>query len=270
MGLQSAKLNIMKNIPFKMANFDPGTVWVVGAGPGDPGLLSLLALHGIQNADVIVYDALVGDGILEFAGLNTKLEYAGKRGGKPSLKQQDITDRLVILAREGKRVLRLKGGDPFVFGRGAEECLRLAKEKISFRIVPGITAGIGGLAYAGIPTTTRGTNSAVTFLTGHNASGELPDDINWQALADSSPALVFFMGMAHIGRISDKLRAAGRPGTEPVAVICRATMPSQQVLISTLQHCAADVAASDLVPPSLIIVGEIVKFREQLDWWTDE
>jgi uroporphyrin-III C-methyltransferase len=260
----------MKNITFKMPNFDAGTVWLVGAGPGDPGLLSLLAVHAIQNADVIVYDALVGEPILKFARENAELEYAGKRGGKPSPKQQDITDRLVVLAHENKRVLRLKGGDPFVFGRGAEECLRLAKEKIRFRIVPGITAGVGGLAYAGIPMTTRGTNSAVTFITGHNASGKVPDDINWEALANGSPALIFFMGMAHIARISDKLMEAGRPSTEPVAIICKATMPNQQVLISTLQNCAADVAASDLVPPSLIVVGDIVNFREQLDWLTSE
>jgi len=258
----------MENIPIKMPNFEPGTVWVVGAGPGDPGLLSLLALHGIQNADVIVYDALVGEEILRFARENAEVEYAGKRGGKPSHKQKDITDRLVVLARDKKRVLRLKGGDPFVFGRGAEECLRLAKENISFRIVPGITAGIGGLAYAGIPMTTRGTNSAVTFITGHNASGKVPDDINWKALADGSPALIFFMGMAHIGRIADQLKGAGRRSTEPVAIICKATMPKQQVLISTLQNCAADVAASDLIPPALIVVGDIVNFREQLDWLT--
>jgi uroporphyrin-III C-methyltransferase len=260
----------MKNISIKMPDFEPGSVWVAGAGPGDPGLLSLLALHGIRNADVIVYDALVGDDILEFAAGNAELEYAGKRGGKPSPKQNDITDRLVALARAGKRVLRLKGGDPFVFGRGAEECLRLAKENIIFRIVPGITAGIGGLAYAGIPTTTRGTNSAVTFITGHNANGEVPDDINWQALADGSPALIFFMGMAHIGQISEQLIKAGRLATEPVAIICKATMPNQQVLISNLQNCAGDVLASDLIPPALIVVGEIVNFHEQLDWITSE
>ncbi len=251
-----------------MPNFEPGTVWVVGAGPGDPGLLSLLALHGIQNADVIVYDALVGEDIIRFARENAVLEYAGKRGGKPSPNQKDITDRLVVLARDKKRVLRLKGGDPFVFGRGAEECLRLAKENISFRIVPGITAGIGGLAYAGIPMTTRGTNSAVTFITGHNASGEVPDDINWKALADGAPALIFFMGMAHIGRIADQLKEAGRSATEPVAIICKATMPKPQVLTSTEQYCAAEVATSELIPPALIVVGDIVNFREQLDWLT--
>ena len=251
-----------------MPGVKPGTVWVVGAGPGDPGLLSLLALHGIQNADVIVYDALVGEEILKFSKENAELEYAGKRGGKPSPKQKDITDRLVVLARDNKRVLRLKGGDPFVFGRGAEECLRLARENIGFRIVPGVTAGIGGLAYAGIPMTTRGTNSAVTFITGHNASGEVPEDINWQALADGSPALIFFMGMAHIERIADQLMQAGRSAAEPVAIICKATTHQQQVLISTLQKCSADVGSSDLIPPALIVVGDIVNFREELDWLT--
>ena len=253
-----------------MPDFEPGSVWVVGAGPGDPGLLSLLALHGIQNADVIVYDALVSDDILKFSSENSELEYAGKRGGKPSPKQKDITDRLVALAHAGKRVLRLKGGDPFVFGRGAEECLRLAKEKISFRIVPGITAGVGGLAYAGIPMTTRGTNSAVTFITGHNANGEIPDDIDWKSLADASPAMIFFMGMAHIGRISRKLMEAGRSPTEPVAIICKATMPNQQVLVSTLEKCRNDVLASELIPPALIVVGSIVNFREYLDWFNCE
>ena len=209
---------------------------------------------------------MVGEGILDFAGENTELEYAGKRGGKPSAKQQDITDRLVDLAHENKRVLRLKGGDPFVFGRGAEECLRLAAEEIPFRIVPGITAGVGGLAYAGIPMTTRGTNTAVTFITGHTAGGIVPDDINWKALADGSPALIFYMGMAHIGNIADQLREAGRPANEPVAVISKATMPDQQVLISTLEDCANDVADSGLVPPALIVVGDIVNFREQLNW----
>jgi uroporphyrin-III C-methyltransferase len=256
----------MENIAFKFPEFERGTVWVVGAGPGDPGLLSLLALHGIQNADVIVYDALVGEGILSFARQDTEIEFAGKRGGRPSINQQDISDRLVVLARENKKVLRLKGGDPFVFGRGAEECLRLAQEKIPFRIVPGITAAVGGLAYAGIPMTTRGTNSAVTFITGHNANGTVPEDIDWKALANGSPALIFFMGMSHIGRIAKELRGAGRPASEPVAIICNATTSYQKVLVSTLERCQQDVAASGLVPPALIVVGEIVNFREQLDW----
>ncbi|MFP6712381.1 MAG: uroporphyrinogen-III C-methyltransferase [Rhodospirillales bacterium] len=259
----------MENLSIDLPVFEPGSVWIVGAGPGDPGLLSILALHGIQQADVIVYDALVGDEIIKLAGENAEMEYAGKRGGKPSAKQQDISDRLVALAQENKRVLRLKGGDPFVFGRGAEECLRLAEESVPFRIVPGITAGVGGLAYAGIPMTTRGTNTAVTFITGHTAGGTVPDDINWRALADGSPALIFFMGTKHIGRIADQLREAGRAASEPVAIIAKATTPDQQVLVSTLEKCAADLAASTLEPPALIVVGDIVNFREQLKWLPD-
>lgn len=265
--LQSAKFKIMDKLPIKLPEFEYGSVWIVGAGPGDPGLLSLLALHGIKNADVIVYDALVGSEILEFSGKNSVLEYSGKRGGKPSAKQQDITDRLVALARENKRVLRLKGGDPFVFGRGAEECVRLTDESIPFRIVPGITAGIGGLAYAGIPMTTRGTNTAITFITGHNASGKVPDDIDWDALANDSTALVFFMGMAHIDRIAENLMRAGRSGNDPVAIICAATTPDQKVLISNLANCANDVKLSTLVPPALIVIGDIINFRKKLDWF---
>ena len=260
----------MENLSIDLPEFEPGTVWVVGAGPGDPGLLSILAWHGIQQADVIVYDALVGDGIIELAGENAEMEYAGKRGGKSSAKQHDITERLVGLAQENNRVLRLKGGDPFVFGRGAEECFGLVEAEIPFRIVPGITAGVGGLAYAGIPMTTRGTNTAVTFITGHTAGGTVPDDINWRALSDGSPALIFFMGTAHLSRIAEQLQEAGRPADEPVAVVAKATTPDQKVLVSTLANCTADLAASDLEPPALIVVGDIVNFREQLKWLPDE
>ncbi|MEE2746148.1 MAG: uroporphyrinogen-III C-methyltransferase [Pseudomonadota bacterium] len=260
----------MDNKQISLPNFESGSVWIVGAGPGDPGLLSLLALHGIQNADVIVYDALVGEDILEFASGNAELEYSGKRGGRPSVKQKDISDRLVVLAREGKKVLRLKGGDPFVFGRGAEECIRLTEEKIPYRIVPGITSGIGGLAYAGIPMTTRGTNAAVTFITGHNASGNVPDDIDWEALSNGSPALIFFMGMTHMKKIADRLIEAGRPPNEPVAVISKATMPEQQVLVSTLESCVIDIGKSDLAPPAIIVVGNIVNLREKLNWFFNE
>ena len=256
----------MENLSIDFPEFKPGTVWIVGAGPGDPGLLSLLAVHGIQNADVIVYDALVGKDVLAMAGDSAELEYAGKRGGKPPAKQTDISDRLVELAKENKRVLRLKGGDPFVFGRGAEECLRLAEDDVPFRIVPGITSGVGGLAYAGIPATTRGANTAITFITGHTAGGDVPDDINWEALAQGSPALVFFMGTKHMGRIARKLMEAGRSGEEPVAIVCKATLPEQQVLVTSLANCEADYQASDLEPPALIVVGPVVNLREQLNW----
>src|SRR6266853_1542650 len=154
-----------------LPDFTPGSVWLVGAGPGDPGLLSALALHALDRADVVVYDALVDPRILALAPAGAQLDYAGKRGGRPSPSQPDISARLIRLAREGRRVLRLKGGDPCVFGRGGEEALALAEAAIPFRIVPGITAGIGGLAYAGIPVTHRDINSAVTFVTGHSSCG---------------------------------------------------------------------------------------------------
>ena len=157
--------------------FEAGWVWLVGAGPGAPGLMSLLCYHAMQNCDVVVYDALVNPDILRWVRQGVILEYAGKRGGKPSPVQQDISLRLIELARAGKRVLRLKGGDPFMFGRGGEESQALAKAKIPFRIVPGITAGVGGLAYAGIPSTHRDTNHSVIFLTGHDATGKMPANV---------------------------------------------------------------------------------------------
>jgi len=147
--------------------FEPGWVWLTGAGPGDPGLLTLHAVNGLRQADVVVYDALVDERVLAMAKPTATLEYAGKRGGKPSPRQADISHRLIHLAREGKRVLRLKGGDPFVFGRGGEEALALVAGGVPFRVIPGISSGIGGLAYAGLPVTHRDVNSAVTFLTGH-------------------------------------------------------------------------------------------------------
>src|SRR5690349_20018334 len=163
--------------------FAPGHVWLAGAGPGDPGLLTLDALAGLSQADVIVHDALVDARILALAGAAARLEFAGKLGGKPSATQADISERLIALARAGERVLRLKGGDPFVFGRGGEEAAALAAAGIPFRIIPGISAGIGGLAYAGIPVTHRDINSAVTFITGHDTSGLVPDSVDWPSLA---------------------------------------------------------------------------------------
>lgn len=256
---------MFKRLPH-MPVFEPGWVWLAGAGPGDPGLLTLLTLHALQSADVVVYDALVGDGILELAGDNADLIYAGKRGGKPSPKQRDISLRLIEFARSGKRVLRLKGGDPFVFGRGGEEALALVDAGIDFRIVPGVSAGVGGLAYAGIPLTHRDTNSAVTFVTGHNASGVVPDTVDWKALAKGSDTLVVYMPLKHIERISEMLIDAGRAPDEPAALVSKATTQDQQVVVSTLSRISEDAAATVLKPPAMFILGQVVRLQDGLDW----
>jgi uroporphyrin-III C-methyltransferase len=247
-----------------LPDFQPGQVWLVGAGPGEPGLLSVLALHALANADVVVYDALVDPRILRLARPDAALDYAGKRGGRPSPSQPDISARLVRLAETGNRVLRLKGGDPCVFGRGAEEALALVAAGIPFRIVPGITAGIGGLAYAGIPVTHRKTNSAVTFITGHNSDGTVPDGLDWGAIARGAPVLVLYMALKHLPNIVDRLIAGGRRPDEPVAIVSRATTPAQQVLTSTLGDAVAAAVGSKT--PAIIVVGEVVRLRAGLDW----
>jgi len=249
-----------------LPTLEPGNVWLAGAGPGDPGLLSVLTLHGLRQADVIVYDALVDNRILELAQPGVLLEFAGKRGGKPSPRQRDISLRLIALAREGRRVLRLKGGDPFVFGRGGEEALALVAAGVPFRIVPGISAGIGGLAYAGIPVTHREVNSAVAFITGHDSSGLVPDSVDWESLARGAPVLVIYMALKHVEPIARRLLAAGRQPSEPVAVVSKATTSAQRVLETTLGQIAADVALSGIEPPAMVVVGQVVSLRAGLDW----
>jgi uroporphyrin-III C-methyltransferase len=256
----------MERLTFDMPELEPGWVWLTGAGPGDPGLLTLHALNGLRQADVIVYDALVDDRTLTLAGPDCEIIYAGKRGGKPSPKQLDISDRLVKLAREGKRVLRLKGGDPFIFGRGGEEALALVAAGVPFRVVPGISAGVGGLAHAGIPLTHRETNSAVTFVTGHGASGDIPDSIDWPSLAAGSPVLVVYMAIKHLGTIRTRLMDGGRRADEPVAVVSRASQPDERVLETTLGACVEDVAAQAIEPPAMVVIGEVVRLRAGLDW----
>lgn len=246
--------------------FTPGLVWLVGAGPGDPGLLTLHALNALRQADVIVYDALVDERILDWRCAGAVIEYAGKRGGKPSPLQRSISLRLIDLARAGKRVLRLKGGDPFVFGRGGEEAQTLVQAGIPIRVTPGVTAGIGGLAYAGIPATHRDVNQAVTFVTGHDASGLAPAALDWAALAKGSPVLVLYMAIKHLSQITGTLIAEGRDPAEPVAVISNATLPGQRVLETTLAQAAQDVAAAGMTPPAIVCVGRVALLRQTLDW----
>ncbi|MBL0929978.1 MAG: uroporphyrinogen-III C-methyltransferase [Alphaproteobacteria bacterium] len=256
----------MESLPFDMPEFAPGSVWLVGAGPGDPGLISLLGYHALRHADAVVYDALVDSRLLQAVRAGAIVEYAGKRGGKPSPKQRDISLRLVELARAGHRVLRLKGGDPFVFGRGGEEALTLVGADIPFRVVPGISAGVGGLAYAGIPVTHRDVNQAVTFVTGHGVTGDVPDGLDCQGLAKGSPVLVFYMALKHLGTIAANLIASGRNPAEAAAIVVRASLPDQRVLETTLGAAARDASAQDLRPPGLFVVGDVVRLRAGLDW----
>ena len=246
-----------------LPRFEPGTVWLVGAGPGDPGLLTLAALSALRQADVVVYDALVGDTVLALAAPGAAREFAGKRGGMRSPKQDDISGRLIDLARAGRRVLRLKGGDPFVFGRGGEEALALAGAGIRFRVVPGITAGIGGLAYAAIPATTRDTNRAVILATGHAAKGAV-DDNDWAALARTGLPIVLYMGMTFLGDIAAALMAGGLAAETPVAIVTDATTARQRVHLTRLGEAKAEAGAAGLKAPAIVAIGAIVDLHRTL------
>ena len=239
--------------------FEPGQVWLVGAGPGDPALLTLAALDALQRADVIVYDALVDARILSWGRPAATLEYAGKRGGKPSPKQRDISHRLIELARQGNRVLRLKGGDPFVFGRGGEEAETLLAAGVGVRVVPGISAGIGGLAAAGLPVTHRDVNQAVTFLTGHDQTGDAPGAVDWGALARSSPVIVCYMAMKTLPKIVAALIAGGRDPSEPVNIIQNATLPTQRVLATSLARAVTDAEAHGIGAPAIVCIGPVAR-----------
>jgi uroporphyrin-III C-methyltransferase len=242
---------------------EPGFVWLVGGGPGDPGLITALGLKALAGAEVILHDALIDERLLALARPGTERIYAGKRAGVKSCKQDEISDTLVRLAKEGKRVLRLKGGDPFVFGRGGEEAQALARAGIPFRIVPGITAGIGGLAYAGIPVTHRDTNHAVTFITGHGSDGRLPH-LDWGRVAKSAPTLVFYMGRKFAREIAQVLIAGGRKPDEPAAIVANAARPDQQVIVTTLAGLGEAAERSPAL--SIIVIGENVKLAKELSW----
>lgn len=246
--------------------FEAGSVWLVGAGPGDPGLLTLQALAALSEADAVVHDALVDARVLGWVRPGAVVEDMGKRAGRPSPRQPEITARLVAHARAGRRVVRLKGGDPFVFGRGAEEAEALTAAGVPVRVVPGVTAGIGGLAAAGIPATHRDVNQAVTFVTGHDRTGRLPPGLDWAALAKGSPVLVLYMAVRTLPAIAQALMAAGRQGSEPVAVVMNATRPDQRVLESTLARVGAEMARAGIGAPAVVCVGEVVSHRRLIGW----
>ncbi len=245
--------------------FEAGTVWLVGAGPGDPGLLTLHAVHALEQADVVLHDALVSADILALAD-RARLESVGKRAGGRRTPQLRINARLIQLARQGLRVVRLKGGDPLIFGRGGEEAVALAAAGIAFRIVPGISAGIGGTALAGIPLTHRALARSVAFATGHDSSGTLTD-IDWAALSRGADVLVLYMGQRQIGAIAERLMAQGRSPDQGVAVITDATRAEQSVRIATLATAAAAVADLPAAGATLIVVGPVVALRALLLEW---
>jgi uroporphyrinogen III methyltransferase/synthase len=243
-----------------------GTVYLVGAGPGDPGLLTVRAVELIAAADVVLYDRLIPPEALAHARADAEVVYVGKEGEGPQFPQDDTHALLLEHARAGRTVVRLKGGDPFVFGRGGEEALVLAEAGVPFEVVPGVTAGVAAPAYAGIPVTHRETASGVAFVTGHEDPAKPGSAIDWPALARFPGTLVFYMGVRTLPRIAERLVAEGRSPDEPVAVVERGTLPGQRTLLATLGDVAERAAEEKLRAPAITLVGAVARLREDLAW----
>jgi uroporphyrinogen III methyltransferase/synthase len=243
------------------------TVYLVGAGPGDPGLMTARALELIASADVIVYDRLIPVTALDGARADAQLVYAGKEGGGPSASQEEIEALLLEHGAAGREVVRLKGGDPFVFGRGGEEAEGLRAAGIAFEVVPGITAGVAASAYAGIPVTHRDAASAVAFITGHEDPAKPESALDWEALARFPGTLVVYMGVRRLEQIARALMAGGRPGTEPAAIIQRGTLPDQHVVSATLETIAGEAAAAGVKAPAISLFGPVAALRSELAWF---
>ncbi|MEW5954691.1 MAG: uroporphyrinogen-III C-methyltransferase [Bacillota bacterium] len=244
-----------------------GTVYLVGAGPGDPGLITLKGLECIKRADVLVYDRLASPRLISLAKPGAELIYAGKQPDRHTLTQEEINCLLVKLSMEGKTVTRLKGGDPYVFGRGGEEAACLADNDVPFEVVPGITSAIAVPAYAGIPVTHRSCNTALTIIAGNEDPSKENSSINWDKIATGAGTLVFLMGMANLPRITGQLISHGRPSQTPVALISWGTRPEQKTLTGTLADIAARAGEVAFANPAVIVVGEVVNMREKLMWF---
>jgi uroporphyrin-III C-methyltransferase/precorrin-2 dehydrogenase/sirohydrochlorin ferrochelatase len=245
---------------------DAGEVVLVGAGPGDPGLLTLRALRALQNADVILYDRLVSAEILDLARRDAERINVGKEAGGAQVSQDEINALLVQLAQQGKRVCRLKGGDPFIFGRGGEELEALAAAGVRFEVVPGVTAAAGCAAYAGIPLTHRDHAQSLVFVTGH-AKDEADDTVAWGHLAQPAQTVVFYMGLGHLERIIARLRAHGAPEARAAAIVEQGTRTEQRVVTGTLADLAQKARSAGIQSPALLIVGEVTRLHETLQWF---
>jgi uroporphyrin-III C-methyltransferase/precorrin-2 dehydrogenase/sirohydrochlorin ferrochelatase len=258
---------MMGDVPMRTP-LEPGQVALVGTGPGDPELLTLRAIRLMQQADVVLHDNLVSPEIMAIVPPHAERIYVGKRRDNHAMRQEEINRTLVEQARLGRRVVRLKGGDPFVFGRGGEEIETLAADRVPFQVVPGITAALGVTAYAGIPLTHRDCSQACIFVTGHLKDGSC--NLDWAALARPRQTVVFYMGFLALQEICKQMIAHGLPADWPAAIVHSGTTADQHTVIGNLGNLAERAALAKLRPPSLIVVGEVVRLREKLAWYHDE
>jgi uroporphyrinogen III methyltransferase / synthase len=243
-------------------------IYLVGSGPGDPGLFTVKGVECLRKADAVVYDRLAPKALLAHARPDAELIYVGKKPGEPTMPQEEINALLVELGRAGKTVVRLKGGDPYVFGRGGEEALELERARLPFEVVPGVTSGIAAPAYAGIPVTHRDVSTSVAFITGHEDPAKGEPDVDWKGIANAAETLVLYMGVGRLAEIADELIAGGRDPETPVACIRWGTLPEQRTVTGTLVNIAERVAKANLKPPAITVVGDVVALREEgLDWF---